>query len=679
MKKRILSCVLTFILAISMFNLGGCKKELVLVWDNYVESVDAFVNDIYYYPVPEVRDENGNDYEVFVDVTNAAGQEINCFGGFFLIEKPEQYSVNYTVDTGDDIFSKATKVTGLERTKYQLSNADLIYAVDDVIDLNGKVLSTIEGEIVYSVRNGENNIPLVDNKFTATETGVFTVDAKLGKQEAYSFDIYVVEKSERKYADGMILDGVSAQDLIATTSYDDFSASVSFDQTKKYDSASNGSYKIQAKTSGELQVANRSISFKIKPKYGSDYYKTLKENGYKYVAIRYMMETYDYNGTVRFDYISGSGNDEMCIYYDGSKVVEKSEAKNNTHYAFWQDNLDIVPRGAWAEMLLDIDKFVTTYYGDEINLFQLFVNKTSSLNVTMYIDNIYAVKDEAVSTYDTKIVDKGTQIDVTTLPVFSQVKNAINTYKFDGETISISDGKMKVDELGLYCVETTDRALYGSIKQNYAVKGSVVSRTPVNFSALHGNANGSVKNFLTTKNSDTGEITISSNGIGKVNENWQRTTYTIKPIADITYYQQLKAEGYKYITYEYTFNYGEYDMLAGTSVYRAALTKNKIPHYNSGGLNVDTAATHKYKFVDRADEGDTSTKTSNVYFQATSYPNELWKNQKVIISVSIDDFIKFYNAKGVNILTLYFSHAQPEMDYNVVLGRISPTVEACSF
>jgi hypothetical protein len=293
----------------------------------------------------------------------------------------------------------------------------------------------------------------------------------------------------------------------------------------------------------------------------------------------------------------------------------------------------------------------------------------------MYIDNIYAVKGEVTAASTTNVVEKGSEIDLTTLSANTGMENEIHSITFDGEIIDVEDDALKIENYGLYSVSITDRSMYGSLKQEFVTKGSVVSYSPSNFSATHGNGNSSVANFRAEK-VGANAMKVSPSSIGTIDAIWTRTTYAIKPIGGVEYYEQLKDEGYQYITYEYTLDYGEYTMLANTSVYRAALTKNKIPHYNA--LTADTAATHQWLKVEDGTTGDTSKKTSNFYYQSTSYP-ATWNKKTFIVSVSIDDFMKFYDENGINMLTLYFSLAQTEMDYSVTFGRIFPTKTACKF
>ncbi len=686
MRNRFLTCAVATVMAFSVLSVGcGEKKEEtthVLTWENYTETEYAYVSEIYYYNVPKVQDETGTTYEVFVEVADKDGKDVDNFGGFFLVEKPEEYKVTYSVDDGKDVYSKSTTVVGIEKAAYELANADLIYSVNDVVNLDGKVKASQSGEITYSVSKGEKSIPLENNAFKATEAGVYTVQAQMDKQPAYAFDVYVVSANERPYADGLILDGANSDDVVASTSFEDFSASISFDKSKKYDSMSNGSYKIETKTTGTVEVdgvarkgvaAGREVEFSLKPAYSSAYYKALERAGYQYVAIRYMIEKSESgaNDTTRFDYISNSGKDEMAIYYDGRRVVNKTEENGAATYTFWQNNLQTVPNGAWAEMLLDISKF-TTYYADtNMTLFRIVVNKNCSWDLTMYIDNVYAVKGEVVSSTSPMVVDKGTMVDLSTLSPDAGIKNSISTVTLDGTQISVSDNKLKVDDCGVYSIEKTDRTMYGSVKQEIVTKGTVVSYATPNFSAKH---NTDTSSFVVTQDPETKNITIG--GAGKIDAAWRRTTYTVKTLGDKAYYEQLQKDGFAYITYEFTLNANT--AIVG-DIWRVGLTSTKAPHYNT--LTSTTSGYSIRQLSDGSSYFDTGAKAASASYSQyiDNQTGETWRGKTWVVSIHIIDFINLYNDTGMNILTLIFNTANADLDYSVTFGRIQATKEACKF
>ncbi len=689
MKKRILTNIVAFALAFSTIgvacdNGGGNNSSnssnsismgTQFVWNNYSESTEAYVSDIYYYTIPDVQDEHGTTYEVFVDVKDADGAEVDSFGGFFLVEKPEEYKITYSIDNGEKIYSKVTTVLGIEKATYELADSNLIFNVNETINLDGKVNVSVPGTVVYSAKKGDEEIALDGSAFTATAAGIYTIAAKVEKQPVYTFDIYVVDKAERPYADGMVLDGVAKEDIAVVGEFDDLEAEVSFDSTKKYDSQSNGSYKIEAKTTGTVEVEDeskkgvaesRTLGFSLQPTYGSEYYKTLEKYGYKYIAVRYMIEKSEYEGTARLDYISNVGTDEMAIYYDGAKVVDKSEATESASYTYWNYQLDRVPVGAWAEMLLDISKFTMYYDGGAISLFQMVVNKNCSWDLTMYIDNIYAVKGEVASTAGTQIVDKGTEVDLSALSENTGITDPIRSITFDGDLMSVTDNKLKIDKYGLYSIDITDRTMYGSVKQDIIANGTIVAYDPTNFSAKHKTST-ATSTYIATREGD--KMVISSNGAGKI-DRVGVTTYSVKLCGDKGYYEALQAAGYQYITYEYTLSYTG---TASPMIYRYGFVTGDASHTNSMG-----SISYSYILSDGETLTDTSERPDGKQgFLSTSYP-ETWNGKTFTVSIPIQTVIDHY-APTVRILAFYFNGAAVDMDYSVAFGKIFPTKEACKF
>ncbi len=690
MKKKILTCGIAFVMLFSVMG-GGCSEKKgqeeknELIWTNYQETTYAYVSDMYYYSIPTVQDEQGTTYEVFVDVTEENGKEVDYFGGFFTVQEPKEYKITYSVDDGEDVYSKVTTVIGIEKAKYQLADAsDVIFTVGEEINLNGMVNASVEGEVCYSVKKGEETVAVTDSTFTATQVGVYTVEATMDKQPTYSFELYVVEAAQRPYADGMILDGTSAQDIRVNTSHDDYSAAVTFDESVKYDSASNGSYKIKAKTEGKL-AKTKTLGFGLQPAYNKEYYQALQSKGYQYVAIRYMVQASAVSGTASFQYANASNTNRcaMGIYYDGGKIVDNP----NTYAFWWNENLTYVPVGSWAEMLLDIDLFTSLYADQEISLFRFTVNganadkgiEGSSLDVTMYIDNVYAVKGEAI-TAETQVVNKGEQVDLSNM--------LIDKVYLNGKETSVSQNKLSVDEYGLYEVAMIDRTVYGIPKQPITAKGSVVSYETSSFSAQHKTTVSTYTKFISSSNN--GEITLSSNQASTTTSVFA-ATYSINPIGDKAYYEALRDSGKNYITYTYTMRYdGELisPYSAGdsaTKIQRNALTSSAYQHYNTVGLpdSERTVKAYAYHYTDASGNvKNTADKGSGKYFVemvgADCKDGTAWK--AYTISIAIDDFIALYNADQMNILTLGFTFRTKEnVSYSVTFGKMQATTQACVF
>ncbi len=517
--------------------------------------------------------------------------------------------------------------------------------------------------------------------FALTENVIAETDLSTADKDETGFKgAFVANEFAVSSPEGYVLDGTDASDIQVATVYEDYTATISFDNDVKYDGASNGSYKIEAKTNTEGGLeALETLSFNLKPVYRSGYYQKLQElqeNGYTHIAIRYMMEKFDYSGTVRFNYISSSGEDEMAIYYDGSKIVNKSP--NNTtpngSYTFWQSEMSRVPTGAWAEMVLDITKFTDTYKDEAMSLFHLVVNSSSSLDMVMYIDNIYAVKGEATATQATSIKKINDEVDLSTLTADTGITNAIFTAELDGQTVAVADNKLKIAEYGVYSVDIKDRTLYGSIQQDFMAQGTVASFVSKNFAAKHIiNSSGATTNYTPTKTAD-GKIVLSSDGAGKVT-GVSMTTYAVQTVGDAAYYTALQTAGYKYITYEYTPTFT--GVAEAYDIYTYGLVTGDNKHANTmNGKSFEVS----YK-IGTTDVKTTTLHTSYGYRFNTSYPQTNWSGKTIIVSIPIQTVIANYETTGSNlrIMALYFSKAGTDIDYSVAFSQICATANPCVF
>lgn len=470
---------------------------------------------------------------------------------------------------------------------------------------------------------------------------------------------YEFELTDNVSVDSKILDGANASDITATLASTGTSiqTNVSFDETKKYDSQSNGSYKLETTTNGTTEVANNNMNLSIDPAFDKANYQAMQLVGYDYIAIRFMIEEIASSGTVRLDYVNlQNTSDEMYIYHENEAKVSKAAS-----YTFWDSNLKTVPTGEWAEMVLDIEKFVNNAQ-DGMPLLHICVNKESTFDMTMYIDNVYAVKGFIGETKETVYQDKGTSYTSDEM---------ICTATLDGREVTVTDNEVSLDSYGVYSIKQTTRDTYGYVEQTVIPNGTVVSYAADNFSAKHIiNASGVATDYTATMSDDN--IIVSSGGAGKVS-GVSMTTYAVKTVGDKTYYEALRTAGYAYITYEYTLSFtgqsDTYDMMAygfvtGDYKHRNEMTNTSFPYqYTLNGGSVTNSK---------------NTTTSYGHYINTSYPNSLWNGKKFVVSIPIQTVIDNY-ASTMRILALYFNAAATGLDYSVTFGQIAATKEACVF
>ena len=497
-----------------------------------------------------------------------------------------------------------------------------------------------EGEVDYTFELSENIIAETD--LTNGETTNFKGDLNKGS--------YTVSSPE-----GYILDGTSAADIVAKNKKSGFSAEVSFDETVKYDSQSNGSYKIVATTPETLEETE-TVTFNLAPAYRAGYYNNLED--YKYVAIRYMVESYEVEGTTSFGYLDRvSGKTcEMNIYRGGSMVVNKAST-----YLFWGNGefktASVI--GEWAEILLDVNIFKTVYNGEAVDLFKFQVNKDSKWNFTMYIDNIYAVKGEA--TGDTmSYVDKGYSLE--------NSEDISQSLTYNGNAI---ENVATLENNGIYVQKKFVRNYYGTSDNTYYVGNAVVDYDVANFSAYNNKSES--YDFICTKETDGIKLTATENSKSEKAPN--ATGFVVKTLYDKTYYEQLKDRGYEYITYECTL---AYDITYGSSMMaRWAYGTVQMTHYNNDSSGYDNYTFGQWwrdSSSTTVNQNDVTNKKSS---HRTSSADSLIKNKKLVISFSIDDFINHY-AKEIWIAGFFFNNGVA-FDYSVTFGRIEATTNACVF
>lgn len=554
-----------------------------------------------------------------------------------------------------------------------------VYSTNAAIDLTDKVSAEF-GTVTYAVKNSKGvAIPVENNAFTTDAAGKYTVTAKVDGYLETAFD---VEVADNKYADGLILDGTSTDDLLLSTTsknattgvWEDSSTvemSASFDENMKYDSESNGSYKIEYKMKENVATAENGALMKlaIAPTFSKAYYEGLKAAGYEKIAVRFYMELNKTGaGTGMYYMDSSQSKSAMKVFVDNANPINKDS------FIIWSSEFSNNAVNTWSEMVLDIDRFINNYASVE-NLLIWSVAVNDPVDMTLYIDNVYAVGGaltETLTAPTTSYADKDTEFDTASLTLTAD--NVITSATVDENAVSLTDGKATLDTYGVYLFRKTVRNYYGYVGAKVVPNGTVVANTANNFSATHKiNATGATTIYTGAVTADG--IIVSSEGAGKIS-GVSVTTYAIKTCGDADYYMALKEAGHQYITYEYTFAYtGTLNM---GSMYRFALVTKDVGHQNQLSNN-----TNAFSYIVSSDNGvntyDTSGKgSSSGHFESNWSPSS-WNGKTFTVSIPIQTFIDNYNAEKMRILALYFAAADTDIDYSVTFGKIAATKEACKF
>ena len=577
-KKRFASVFSVFMAGIIF---GGCSlsqertppEEIRLTWYNYQESVDAYVYSYYSYAIPEVFDQNGTEYNVTVAVTDSDGKKVDNTCGYFLVGKADDYTVTYTVDDGEKLQEKKTTVSGIVKSRYSLCGTDLVYGIGERVDLNDKVVASVEGEVQYSVEYGGVRVPLTDNAFTPTEEGTYKVTATLPKQPEYDFDIIVVDKTQIPYPSGMILDDADGEDINVSTKINytfvsagskkkiisennpngytaeeyaialaaakeardklslsqSASVSTSFDETAKFDESSNGSTKISVVYAESCQPFDVPIS--IKPKFGKSYYQSLANGGYEYIAVRMkLVDGADELENYGLLYFSGD-NGTSLSFRRVSQAGELSPVGTDT--AIWSGTGYQRSGWGWFELLLPIQSFITTY-GENVQLFKLrtFASVTGDKDgvttfkgnnggLDIYIDNIYAAKAlDGVNVERQELKTTQAQFSLSELQIqdVADIDGLNINYTVDDRAEPFPEETLSFTEEGEYKLEVRARNRYGKrtaeivVGDNYTLPSSY----------------GIVKEFASV-----GDVTVSE--ISAVNTSGGGAQATVTYTTDVKY------------------------------------------------------------------------------------------------------------------------------------------------
>lgn len=550
-----------------------------------------------------------------------------------------------------------------------------VYSTNKAISLTDKV-SAVFGDVAYTVYDSKGvAVPVTENKFTANTAGAYTVTAARKDCPGKTFS---VEVADNEYADGLILDGTSAEDLqVSATSMnpetkewlksDTVEMITSFDKSMKYDSESNGSYKIQYKMQEGVATATNGALMKlaIAPTFSKAYYQGLQEAGYEKIAVRFYMEINKVNAGDGMYYVESSqSKSAMQVFVDNANSINKDS------FIIWSSEFSNNAVNTWSEMVFDLDRFIN-YYSSVENLLIWSVAANNAVDMTLYIDNVYAVK-QAEMQEEVDYAEKG---------AVTVNDSGITTISLNGEQIApaISDNTFTATQSGTYKVKNTARNTYGCriktvhvFADDYTM-GDIVAYDFSNFSAHNNKSNSS--DFSCTQESDGIKVTANQAAQSATAPNV--TTYKVNTLYDLSYYQWLKNQGYQYITYECRLDYDISYSTGSTLMCRWAYSSVAPTNYTN-----DSTTHGKSTFDQWFRESTSSTVTQNDSAnKKSSYrpwkADTQVKGKTFIISFSIDDYINTYSST-MNIASFYFNNAA-KFDYSVTFGRIQATKGACKF
>ena len=519
--KKVVSLILTLLIALGAV---GCTKQSETptsaepTWSSFLERANGYVYELYNFDVPTVTDANGKELKVRVSATDKDGNELDTTGGFFAIRSDDEYTITYTVVSEGKTYSKTAKVTGVFKTEYSLSPL-AIYGKGEEIDLSKHVKSSLGGEISYQVQKGGEQQTVIDKKFTPSEVGTYKVIASIDKQPDFEYNVTVVDKSVYPNPNGLITDKETAEAF--SVSVDKYSypqggekyreeadlsecATTSVTQSEENFYNDGGkSTKISITFPETCKAFESSITFK--PEFSYEYYKSLEQSGYEYVAVRMKVEHSNPNVEKEYNIwslrpfkLDTSKMDIKLIDKKGDEILTKNS------YVMWNNDLELL-NGEWFELLLPINQFLSRYNDTGTPLFKYVTNGAFDVQngnkkvkfdnmygtLDVYIDNVYAVSElEGESITEASTMSKGDTFDFDTLKAecdFTDVDKTIDIASLNGKTIVAENGKLELNEFGVYTVERRARNRFGVTNARVStLSKDDVSQTIVEFTSTDG-------------------------------------------------------------------------------------------------------------------------------------------------------------------------------------------------
>ena len=181
------------------FNLDESKTEQVDLGSSY------------YMDPMTVKDSENNYHKAVITAKDSNGKEYPVKDSSFTPDHTGEYTITYTITYGDNkIISKSYKITVVDLSAPEISSdfkKDNLILLGEEVDLSSLSVTDNSSEDItptVKVTHNDNEIEVKDNKFVASESGVYKVnvtaeDSSGNKLDDY-FNVYTVVDGESDIA-----------------------------------------------------------------------------------------------------------------------------------------------------------------------------------------------------------------------------------------------------------------------------------------------------------------------------------------------------------------------------------------------------------------------------------------------------------------------------------------------
>lgn len=450
-KRKSALVILTLIAVLSLFAsvAAACSpstpSETVEIYGFTVkEKITVNMGESVTLEKPLVTDEDGNVLDVYYDVADKSGGYVQTAMGSFIARDTRGYTVTYKVVTSDYQIKTAVTEIAVNGTSFSLS-ADYspLVSAGDIVKIN-PLCSQSEANVSTSVTYGDSTVEVKNGEFTCENVGVYTVTlaARYGEEYGeYTYKVYAQEpmregEIERYGADWSEVNKYAGKSRIGWSS-----VKASETEIPLLDESDESAYyrKIDFNSDYLYVYAN--------PRADKDYYKSLQEQGYKYVKIHVY-----YTGEL----------EHMCSI--------STDPNNNCYrrdmYYGYSPAIPVLKPNTWNEILVNLNRelddfnrsFVDglDYYASE-QMPVLIIDNSVEWNVpgagrggkeangmTIYIGGICAVKESGLS--NTVSIDVATSPELDFSGVdkkgFSSCEIVVGDKVYEGDKLNLKQEKL---------------------------------------------------------------------------------------------------------------------------------------------------------------------------------------------------------------------------------------------
>lgn len=371
---------------------------------------------------PIVLDDAGNVLDVYCEVTDVDGNYVPLTTGKFMATAGTGYTITYAVYTADKVVHKKNTFVQVYNSLDLYVDGQSVYEVGDVVEI-APVCIWSNAEYTMQYVYGEDESKEVENnRLVLDKAGLYTVsvEAKKGEQTlTCTYEVYAQAPITEGELEVVHADWGAVRALSNYGTHGWKAVSTENLRSKKGMPITNRFGESDYLLSQKVASAQTYCDVWLNARTSLEDLQALADEGYKYVSVWVYLDA-EYEHSVR------RITDRERSYYS----TLSNKAKPNE----------------WVEFRLDLVSTGTRDFLDTYNFFKqqyvqfLEIDNSVKENMTVYVDDIYAVKEVEIATVANPVTDyvvNGNSVDVSAL--FMQPEQGGYKYSltYRGETFYV--------------------------------------------------------------------------------------------------------------------------------------------------------------------------------------------------------------------------------------------------